>query len=188
MSGTLQVGGITLGTHNSGTGKVDITNAGTADIANATITAGTIGDAVDFPQTGYAQLNLTGPVTSVGDITWNTITGDTTNITQSGRDITLVKAGVYFITFSANAYGSSSSPERQLYIYIRQSSDNANLASARDSTGNFDSSTNYGNAVATVVKSVSANYQIHFGYDSLSGGTGDLYLDTHASIVLIKPA
>ena len=46
MSGTLQVGGITLGTHNSGTGKVDITNAGTANIADATITAGTLGASV----------------------------------------------------------------------------------------------------------------------------------------------
>ena len=49
MSGTLQVGGITLGTHNSGTGKVDLTNAGTADIANATITAGTVGSSVVLP-------------------------------------------------------------------------------------------------------------------------------------------
>ena len=38
MSGTLQVGGITLGTHNSGTGKVDITNAGTVNATATTVT------------------------------------------------------------------------------------------------------------------------------------------------------
>lgn len=47
MSGTLQVGGITLGTHNSGTGKVDLTNAGTANITS--FNAGTIGSSVVFP-------------------------------------------------------------------------------------------------------------------------------------------
>ena len=46
MSGTLQVGGITLGTHNSGTGKVDITNAGTATVTTlntTSIASGAIG-------------------------------------------------------------------------------------------------------------------------------------------------
>ena len=55
MSGTLQVGGITLGTHNSGTGKVDITNAGTANIADATITAGTLGSSVVLPSGSYTD-------------------------------------------------------------------------------------------------------------------------------------
>ena len=152
-----------------------------------TLSAGTIGDAVDFPQTGYAQLKLTSHAANQGELTWGSITGDTTNITQSGTDITLVKAGVYLITFSANGFGAHDAPERQLYISIRQSSDDSTLASARDSSGNFDSSTNYGNAVATLVKAVSANYVINFYFESLSGSTADLYLDTHASIVLIKP-
>lgn len=55
MSGTLQVGGITLGTHNSGTGKVDLTNAGTINtggtttvttLDSTTISSGAIGSAV----------------------------------------------------------------------------------------------------------------------------------------------
>ena len=50
MAGTLQVGGVTLGTHNSGTGKVDLTNAGTANITS--FNAGTITSAVNFP-TGH---------------------------------------------------------------------------------------------------------------------------------------
>ena len=49
MSGTLQVGGITLGTHNSGTGKVDITNAGT-------VNSGTITNAVTFPAGHVIQI------------------------------------------------------------------------------------------------------------------------------------
>ena len=41
MSGTLQVGGVTLGTHNSGTGKVDLTNQGTVTLnASTTFPAG----------------------------------------------------------------------------------------------------------------------------------------------------
>jgi hypothetical protein len=55
MSGTLQVGGLTLGTHNSGTGKVDITNAGTASIVTANVTGGTLGSSVVFPSGHVVQ-------------------------------------------------------------------------------------------------------------------------------------
>ena len=49
MSGTLQVGGITLGTHNSGTGKVDLTNAGATTVTTlntTSIASGAIGSNV----------------------------------------------------------------------------------------------------------------------------------------------
>ena len=49
MSGTLQVGGVTLGTHNSGTGKVDITNAGATTVTTlntTSIASGAIGSNV----------------------------------------------------------------------------------------------------------------------------------------------
>ena len=55
MAGTLQVGGVTLGTHNSGTGKVDLTNAGTINsggtttvttLNSTTIASGTLGSSV----------------------------------------------------------------------------------------------------------------------------------------------
>ena len=52
MSGTLQVGGVTLGTHNSGTGKVDLTNAGATTITTlntTSIASGTLGSSVTFP-------------------------------------------------------------------------------------------------------------------------------------------
>ena len=59
MAGTLQVGGVTLGTHNSGTGKVDITNAGT--VATTTISSGTLSSSVVVPATvgGWKLLNRT---------------------------------------------------------------------------------------------------------------------------------
>ncbi len=49
MAGTLQVGGVTLGTHNSGTGKVDLTNAGTTTVTTlntTSIASGAIGSNV----------------------------------------------------------------------------------------------------------------------------------------------
>ena len=49
MSGTLQVGGVTLGTHNSGTGKVDLTNAGTLSLGSAASNALTLGTSTTFP-------------------------------------------------------------------------------------------------------------------------------------------
>ena len=52
MSGTLQVGGLTLGTHNSGTGKVDITNAGATTVTTlntTSISSGTLGSSVVVP-------------------------------------------------------------------------------------------------------------------------------------------
>ena len=42
---------------------------------------GTIGGSATFPQTGYAQLDLSAHASQV-EITWSTITGDTTNITE----------------------------------------------------------------------------------------------------------
>ena len=71
MSGTLQVGGITLGTHNSGTGKVDITNAGT--VATTTISSGTfngtIGNNATFPagQIIHTQYDSYDTQTSLGN-------------------------------------------------------------------------------------------------------------------------
>ena len=52
MSGTLQVGGITLGTHNSGTGKVDLTNAGATTVTTlntTSIASGTLSSSVVVP-------------------------------------------------------------------------------------------------------------------------------------------
>ncbi|HAE31510.1 MAG TPA: hypothetical protein DCF89_10365 [Flavobacteriales bacterium] len=64
MSGTLQVGGVTLGTHNSGTGKVDITNAGATTVTTlntTSIASGTLGSSVVVPATvgGWKLLNRT---------------------------------------------------------------------------------------------------------------------------------
>ena len=175
----------------SGTNKITMDSDGVTTFASnvalsGTMTTGTLGSDVSFSQTGYAQLKLTSNATTSGELTWGSIIGDTTNITQSGSDITLVKAGVYLLTFSVNAFGTGA-PERQVYTSIRQSSDDSTLVSARDSYGSLDSSTTYGNATCTLVKAVSANYQINYYYESLSDNTADLYLDTHASIVLIKP-
>ena len=108
MSGTLQVGGITLGTHNSGTGKVDITNAGTADIANATITAGTIGSGVTGSGliTMFDQFYLENTFASNAVVTpWTRVTASThsgysplnTGLTESSGVFSFPETGLYLI-------------------------------------------------------------------------------------------
>jgi len=179
----LKSSGTTLYASNGSTSLMS-ESSGTVTVDNVTI-----GSSVVFPQTGFAQLTLSGSISgssSSVDIPWDTITGDTTNITQSGHDVTLVLPGIYLISFTANFSGTDA--ERQAYIGISQTSDDTVLASARDSVSNFDSGSNYGSATCTVVKSVSANFQIYFSFKSLSDGTANLYLDSHASIVLVKPA
>jgi len=59
MSGTFQVGGVTLGTHNSGTGKVDLTNQGTVTLnASTTFPAGHVLQIVNV-QTGAVSTGTT---------------------------------------------------------------------------------------------------------------------------------
>ena len=60
MSGTLQVGGVTLGTHNSGTGKVDLTNAGTLSLGSAASNALTLGTSTTFPAGHVVQVQTFG--------------------------------------------------------------------------------------------------------------------------------
>jgi len=106
MSGTLQVGGITLGTHNSGTGKVDLTNAGTANIANATITAGTLGSSVVFPFDGTTDAGRIIQVKTSTSQETNTLT--TTFTARWNYSITLKSSTSKVLVFhTENSYNSS---------------------------------------------------------------------------------
>ena len=126
MSGTLQVGGITLGTHNSGTGKVDITNAGTVNIADATITAGTIGSNVTFPAGGTGNpisIAIVGDKKSMGTSgggysadQWSKRTlnfeDDPDNIvTYASNEFTL-SVGTYFVDWFTTAFYANSATSR----------------------------------------------------------------------------
>ena len=103
MSGTLQVGGLTLGTHNSGTGKVDITNAGATTVTTlntTSIASGTLGDSVVFPthhviQVKYFEhddsVTVTNPNSSVAGPWINVLSGAITMVNQSNK---ILVAGV----------------------------------------------------------------------------------------------
>ena len=84
MSGTLQVGGITLGTHNSGTGKVDITNAGATTVTTlntTSIASGTLGSSVVVPASVGSSMVLIKKVDISGSPT-------SINFEDSATDVT----------------------------------------------------------------------------------------------------
>ena len=104
MSGTLQVGGITLGTHNSGTGKVDITNAGT--VATTNINSGTIGSSVVFPFDGTTDAGRIIQIKSSSSQEGNAIT--TTYTARWNYSITLKSSTSKVLVFhTENSYNSS---------------------------------------------------------------------------------
>ena len=116
MAGTLQVGGVTLGTHNSGTGKVDLTNAGTANITS--FNAGTITSAVNFPAGHVLQVK-------------NTLMGDRLNFTPSSQTWTDI-AGL-----SVQITPSSSSNKIMVFATVQGNSGQSVacfLRTMRDST------------------------------------------------------
>ena len=95
MSGTLQVGGITLGTHNSGTGKVDITNAGATTITTlntTSIASGTLGSSVVVPASLGASLVLLNTTTVSSAVA--SVSFDNTLITATYNAYRVVFTGV----------------------------------------------------------------------------------------------
>ena len=170
----------------SDSANITLANDGNVSLGG-TLSAGTIGSGVDFPQTGYAQLKLTNQQNSQGEITWSTITGDTTNITKSGTDVTLVLAGVYLIQLNLSI-NNSSSAERYAQAAIRLSSDDSVLAYSYGSHGFHDSTTTYAQVTASLVRSFSANTAINFFFNSGSQANSNIHPASHVSIVLIKPA
>ena len=120
-------------------------------------------------------------------------TGDTTNIATSGdQDYKIVRAGIYFVHFSATYYGSGTDDDRGVYARIRH---NASSVTSDDGTNTLASSsanladTNSSNADYTsaqcgVVYNFSANHRINFFVHA----TEDADLDRlDASIILLRP-
>ena len=108
MSGTLQVGGITLGTHNSGTGKVDITNAGTFTSTGAITASGGIANAVTISAvtigTGVT-INAGTNVSGIGQLVGVSSAGNSSTNTD-GNDVTVDPNKNYIITHIAWNGGS----------------------------------------------------------------------------------
>ena len=120
-------------------------------------------------------------------------TGDTTNIATSGdQDYQLVRAGVYFVHFSATFYGSGTDDDRSVIARIRH---NASSVTSNDGTDKLatssanladtnSSSADYTSAQCAVVYNFSANHRINFFVYATENADLDR-LD--ASIVLIRP-
>jgi hypothetical protein len=117
-------------------------------------------------------------------------TGDTTNIVGvNNHDIKLVKAGVYFISFSAFFRYGLSNVARYVGGWIRGSGSTSEstteLAGGYDQIANSGGSTDYGGCSCTLVRKFSANDLINFYV--VGENTTDLWRDTHMTIYLIRP-
>jgi len=143
--------------------------------------SGIISDGLDI----YAQLNNCSQ--TYGDMTFGTLTGDSTNLTQSGANVTLVKSGVYFITCCFNWY-MTSGEERYCFGHITSVSGSYGsvaLSTCNDQVAREESDNSYGGATATFVGTFAASDVIKFNYSSGSGGDVTNRADSHASIFRI---
>ena len=172
----------------SSTANITLADNGSTTIPNGTLSAGTIGSGVDFPQTGYAQLDNVQNASQTGvKINFGTITGDTTNITKDSStfNIQLALAGIYLIQI--NCTFTLTTSERACRVKIFDGSD-TQLAVGLSALGVEETGTNFAFAGCSYTGSFSANSEIYFNTQSFDGGNVDLDTGTHASICLIKPA
>ena len=134
---------------------------------------------------GFAQLKLTANE-SLGNVVWDTILGDTTNITKpnSDHDIRLSIAGIYYISFSATFVISGE--ERAVTMELVNSSNDSVIVGATDSIKQADSNITYGNASGFYTGYFSANSDIYFNTHSASQSNAILEAKSHVSIVLLN--
>ena len=122
MSGTLQVGGLTLGTHNSGTGKVDLTNAGETTITTlntTSIASGTIGSGVTMPSGSVLQTK-TGVYQCTGDISILTTSetyGPVVSMVMKSQN-----AKIFALVNHGESYASLGTEEMKVSIAYKSSS------------------------------------------------------------------
>jgi len=134
---------------------------------------------------GFAQLALTANE-ALGNITWDTITGDTTNFTKpsSNHLIQLGIAGIYIINASVTMVLTQN--ERNISIQLKDNSGPTVLVHAADEIVYTDSGSSYGSASLTYTGYFPANSQIYFYTSSDSDGNATVSMITHASICLIR--
>ena len=182
---------------------------GSATIANGTLSAGTIADAVTQPNTLYVQgtsqsgtqvhasgepfnlsgtdnpyMTFTGQVNSFGNGSGN-VTGTTVH------DFKFLTKGIYFVSFSLSMMFNVGNQTRIFKGEIRGNGSTSEsttiLASARDQVSNTDSSEyDHGNAVATYVGLFNANDLINFHFQSYDSSQAFTTTDSHVTIFLIR--
>ena len=174
MSGSITVGGKTLASHDNGTGLITLAH-----------------DIISSPSNyGFAQLKLTSvKPDSTDKITWDTILGDTTNITKPNNNhvIRLGIAGIYFITGSFTYRDDAS--ERATFFNLRQGTGQATdayLAQASDSITYTENNDTYAGGTLTYVGNFAANTDIYFNAVSYNGDSKEISSETHATIVLLR--
>ena len=174
MSGSITVGGKTLASHDNGTGLITLAH-----------------DIISSPSNyGFAQLKLTSVKPSSTDkITWDTILGDTTNITKPNNShvIRLGIAGIYLITGSFTYRDDAS--ERAVYFNLRQGTGETTdqyLAQCADSINYVEGNDTYAGGTLTYVGNFAANTDIYFNAVSFNDDTKEISSETHASIVLLR--
>jgi hypothetical protein len=197
MSGTLKVGGKTLATHDTNTNVAKIQLGSTSDVVLTDSSGNNVlsesGGVVTLAQDivtgtssyGFAQLKLT-ENKILGNITWDTITGDTTNFTKpsSNHLIQLGIAGIYIINASVSMVLSGD--ERNIGIELFDNSGPTVLSHATDQIVYLEGTSSYGGASLTYTGYFPANSQIYFTTSSANQGNATVYISTHASICLIR--
>ena len=162
----------------------------------------TLGDSVFMTNKYYLHLKCgTNHIESDGDAyirttdttaPYFTKTGDTTNLLATDTtNIKVIRNGIYFLTFSVNIYKYSAQGSAQITAQIEGGTSvnpTSVIAKADDNIASFHSSEpDYGNAVATYIGELSANYYLRYHVKSVFDSNMTISECTHASICLIRP-
>jgi len=182
MSGTLQVGGVTLATHTE---------------SPSTLTLGNVSLTDEYYLQGKVNATYsTNDLTSIKKINFNgstepywVFTGDTTNFVQGTTisDLKIIKAGIYLVNFSSSCGNSSSERSIENAIYGVGSGSTSVLAKTNDGISYVDQGYSYGSGTVALVYKFNANDQISFGVNSNEQGDADIRDWTHFNICLIRP-
>ena len=134
---------------------------------------------------GYAQLKLINHLNTQGNITWETIVGDTTNITKpsSNHVVRLAIAGIYLIQINFVGYLSDNESGVAVRLY---SGDGVVLQESRDSIEQADSTDTNCCAALTYVANFSAGATFYVDFMSDIHQTAKCHKVTHGSVVLLR--
>ena len=205
FTGTPDFSGVTAFTHKADMISGDAVSGG--EIGAGTF-SGSIGDSATMSNNCWAHGKIDGvdslsASTGNGEYVYSDGSGSPYLVWQHGSDATttasgknfcqgssttkfkIVKAGVYFMSWSVVLYTTGSGVTRFFKARIRDGSDN-DLAQALDQVDNADSSAgDFGNAVATLCMYFTANSEIKLNIFTDAGA--NLTDETHFSIGLIRP-
>ena len=192
----------------SGSNNLVLASDGSATIANGTLSAGTIADAVTQPNTLYVQgtsqsgtqvhasgepFNLSGTnnpyMTFTGQVnSFGNGSGDVTGTTV--HDFKFLTKGIYFVSFSLSMMFNVTNQTRVFKGEIRGNGSTSEsttvLASARDQLVNTTADYDHGSATATYVGLFNPNDLINFHFQSYDSSQAFTTTDSHVTIFLIR--